>query len=262
MTVSKRIPTICSMIFCLIGAGSATAADFKPPAKAKFKVFLLVGQSNMAGRGTVEEQDKKPHPRVMTLDKQGQWVPAVDPLHYDKPNIAGVGLGTTFGKVIAETHPDDAIGLVPCAFGGTSIAQWSPDKPDGLYADAIKRAKIALKDGTLAGILWHQGEADSKKTDTYAKSAEKLFAAFRKDLDAPNVPVLVGLIGDFNANKDGINAVLKDLPRTIKNLGVVDASGLGHKGDKVHFDAAAYREFGKRYAAQWTAMAGGGGKKG
>ena len=260
MTVSKSLILVATVFACFITADSALSADFKPPAKAKFKVFLLVGQSNMAGRGAVEEQDKKPHPRVMTLDKQGQWVPAVDPIHYDKP-VAGVGLGTTFGKVIAEAHPDDVIGLVPCAFGGTSIAQWSPDKPDGLYADAIKRAKIALNDGTLAGILWHQGESDSKRTETYATSAEKLFAAFRKDLGSPDVPVVVGLIGEFHANNEAINGVLRDLPKTIPHLGVAESKGLEHKGDKVHFNAAAYREFGKRYAAQWNALATGG-KKG
>src|SRR4051794_19815842 len=77
----------------------AADAEFKPPAnKQKFMVFLLVGQSNMAGRGKVEEQDQKAHPRVWKLDKDGKWVPGVDPLHWDKPNVAGVGLGTTFGK--------------------------------------------------------------------------------------------------------------------------------------------------------------------
>lgn len=249
---------LLAAVFCLslpsVRASAADAAASGQGAKKPYKVFLLVGQSNMAGRGTVEEQDKKAHPRVLCLNKQDQWVPAVDPLHYDKPNIAGVGLGTTFGKVLAEAHPDATIGLVPCAFGGTSIAQWSPDKADGLYADAIRRARIALKDGTLAGILWHQGEADSKRSDTYARDAAKLFAAFRKDLDAPDAPIVVGLLGDFFAGGEAINKVLSDLPKSIPNVSVVDSAGLGHKGDKVHFDAAAYREFGRRYAAAWTAM--------
>lgn len=257
MTRLNRILHILALSILVLAANPLAAADFKPPAKDKFLIFLLVGQSNMAGRGTVEEQDKKPHPRVVTLTKGDQWAPAVDPIHYDKPNIAGVGLGTTFGKVIAESHPDAVIGLVPCAFGGTSMAQWSPQKTDGLYADAIRRAKIALKDGTLAGILWHQGEADSKKTDTYAASAARLFAAFRKDLDAPKVPIVVGLLGEFHAGKDPINGVLSSLPTTIPNLAVADSAGLAHKGDKVHFDAAALREFGKRYAAKWKELAEG-----
>src|SRR4051812_45053462 len=170
-------------------ASAASAADapsaFKPPEKAKFKIFLLVGQSNMAGRGKVEEQDQKPHPRVWKLDKQDQWVPAIDPLHYDKPNIAGVGLGSSFARTVADALKDDVIGVVPCAVGGTSIDQWSSEKEKGLYAGAIRRAMIALKDGTLAGILWHQGEADMKTPETYTEKAKKLFADFRRDLGSP-----------------------------------------------------------------------------
>ncbi|HEX8916483.1 MAG TPA: sialate O-acetylesterase, partial [Humisphaera sp.] len=73
----------------LIAPARLLAADghaaFAPPAKDKFLLFLLVGQSNMAGRGKVEDEDRKPHPRVVSLDKAGQWVPAVDPIHFDKP---------------------------------------------------------------------------------------------------------------------------------------------------------------------------------
>lgn len=51
----------------------------------------------MAGRGTLEEQDRTPHSRVFMLSKEGQWVKAVDPLHFDKL-AAGVGLGKTLDK--------------------------------------------------------------------------------------------------------------------------------------------------------------------
>jgi hypothetical protein len=84
--------------------------------------------------------------------------------------------------------------------GGTSIDEWSSDKPDKLYAAAVRRAKVALKDGTLAGILWHQGEADAGKADAYPAKAVKLFADFRRDLAAgDHVPIVVGTIGEFKA---------------------------------------------------------------
>ncbi len=233
----------------------AADAPFKPPAKEKFMIFLLVGQSNMAGRGKVEEQDLKAHPRVWKLDKEGKWAPAVDPLHWDKPGVAGVGLGTTFGKTIAEQYPDATIGLVPAAFGGTSIDQWSPDKEKGLYADAIHRAKNALKDGTLAGILWHQGEADEKKADAYTEKAKKLFDAFRKDLGSPNVPVVVGAVGEFHAGSEEINKVLAALPKTVPHCAFAASTGLTDKGDKTHFNSESYREFGRRYAAAWKKLA-------
>src|SRR6185369_5608428 len=55
------------------------------------QLFLLVGQSNMAGRGPVEPQDREPIPQVFSLNKQMEWAPAIDPLHFDKPEIAAVG---------------------------------------------------------------------------------------------------------------------------------------------------------------------------
>ena len=72
------------------------------PAKENFHLYLLVGQSNMAGRGKVTEQDKETHPRVLVFNKQGKWAPAVDPLHFDKPGIAGVGLGKSFAVEMGQ----------------------------------------------------------------------------------------------------------------------------------------------------------------
>ena len=95
------------------------------PPKGQFHIFLLVGQSNMAGRGIVAEQDKKPHPRVLMLNKAGAWVPAVDPMHFDK-SAAGVGLGRTFGILVADARPDNTVGLIPCAVGGSPIDAWQP----------------------------------------------------------------------------------------------------------------------------------------
>lgn len=94
-----------------------------PPAGAQLDLLLLAGQSNMAGRGTLESQDGKPAPRTWTFTKTLEWAPAADPLHFDKP-VAGVGPGRTFGMLIAGMRPDAQIGLIPCAVGGTSIERW------------------------------------------------------------------------------------------------------------------------------------------
>lgn len=68
----------------------------------------------MAGRGFVEKQDQKKNPRVLSLNKANEWVPAVDPVHFDK-HMAGVGPGRTFGLVMAKQNPKVQIGLIPCA---------------------------------------------------------------------------------------------------------------------------------------------------
>jgi N-sulfoglucosamine sulfohydrolase len=227
--------------------------------KGQFHLYLLVGQSNMAGRGKVEAQDKKKHPRLLTLTKQNKWAPAVAPLHFDKP-FAGTGLGRTFGIRIAENNPDLTVGLIPCAAGGSPISSWEPggfhrQTKSHPWDDAIKRAKIAMNDGVLKGILWHQGESDSKKglAEIYEKKLHDLVARFRKELKAPEVPFIAGQMGQFaerpwNEAKKMVDAAHRNLPNKIKHAAFVSSNDLGHKGDKVHFSAAAFRELGERYA--------------
>ena len=65
--------------------GAVFAQTPRLPSPERFHLFLLVGQSNMAGRGVVAPEDKKADPRVLMLNQRGEWVPAVDPIHFDKP---------------------------------------------------------------------------------------------------------------------------------------------------------------------------------
>jgi len=235
-----------------------TAEPVKLPSKDKFHLYLLIGQSNMAGRGVVEEQDKVVHPRVMKFTADQTWAPALDPLHFDKP-IAGVGLGSSFGRAMADADPSITIGLIPCAVGGTPLGRWQKD--GDLYKQAVVRAQAALKDGTLHGILWHQGESDSGREETARSYGERLAQTvvdLRTELGAGDAPFVAGQLGEFLAkeNKDGmpsfwpvVNEQIASLPMRLKNSAFVPSTGLKHKGDAVHFDAASLREFGKRYAA-------------
>lgn len=223
------------------------AADTPLPKPDAFHIYLLCGQSNMAGRGAVEEQDKTPHPRVLVLDQKNTWAPAVDPLHWDKPKIAGVGPGLTFGKTLADAQPNITIGLVPCAMGGSPIEQWQPDAP--LFKAALERAKLAAPHGTLKGILWHQGESNvALSTEQYAEKLKATIEGFRKELNAPNLPFVVGTLADFNKKAATVNAALMNLPQAVPHTGCIESKGLVHKGDGTHFDAPGARELGKRYA--------------
>lgn len=221
-------------------------------------LYLLIGQSNMAGRGDVEPQDREIHPRVFALDEAGQWVPAADPIHFDKP-VAGAGPGRTFGKIMADRDPTVRIGLIPCAVGGSPISAWRPgalweqthSRP---YDDAIARAHVALRRGVLKGILWHQGESDSNEDDAeqYEDRLVALVDALRTELEAPDVPFVCATLGDFflarNPWAETVNRALQRIPERVRCAACVDAGGLGHKGDEVHFDAPAARELGRRYA--------------
>jgi len=234
-----------------VNAAEAAAAE----APEKMKLFLLIGQSNMAGRGAVEPQDRVVHPRVFMLNKRYAWVPAVDPMHYDKPERIGVGLGSTFARVVAEKRPDVVVGLIPAAFGGSSLEEWRPGHY--LYNNALDRAREAMARGTLAGILWHQGESDAapELAATYPERFAAMIARLRKDLGAEDVPLIVGEIGHFVEGVGPINAALAKVVELVPRSALVKADGLGHQGDSLHFDSAAFRELGRRYAGAWEAIA-------
>lgn len=231
------------------------AADaVKLPEKSKFKLVLLIGQSNMAGRGFVEPADKIPHPRVVMLNKQNKWVPAVDPVHFDK-RTAGVGLARTFANLMADDDPDCTVGLIPAACGGSSLIHWKPGiyfsgTKSYPYDDAVNRAKRALKDGTLAAILFHQGESDGRNSRAYHQYLSQLIDALRNELGARQVPFIIGQLSTAKPmgytwrKLDSIHqlCVLECQP-----AGFVTSKGLTLNPDNIHFDRKSLIEFGKRY---------------
>jgi hypothetical protein len=233
-----------------------------PPArKEKFQLYLLIGQSNMAGRGYVEAQDTLPNRHVLRLNPAGRWEVAKDPLHFDKP-VAGVGPGLAFGRAMAARDTSVIIGLIPCAVGGSGIDAWVPGAYfDGTkthpYDDALTRARTALATGTLAGIIWHQGESDAspEKSAAYATKLRSLIAQLRTDLQAPSVPFVAGQLPSFPqgttdaAGVARINEALAELNKTMPYYTYVPATGTTDRGDYLHLDAASARLMGRRYAA-------------
>lgn len=223
------------------------------------QLYLLVGQSNMAGRGAVDSTDRQSNPRLWALNRDGQWVLAAEPLHFDKPDVVGVGPGLAFGRILAKADTSAVIGLIPCAVGGSAIDSWQPggyhDQTKNYpYDEALRRTKRALADGTLRGIIWHQGESDSKPelAGAYADKLSRLIARFRTELQAPDVPIVVGTLADFYVARVPEAATVNDAIRTVakreRRVGLVESAGLTDKGDKTHFDASSARALGQRYA--------------
>ena len=262
------IAPLLRRVLALVGVfSSATFVQSQPlPPKEQFHLFLLVGQSNMAGRGLLTPADTTPLPRVLMLNQAGEWVPAVDPMHFDKPTMVGVGLGRTFGRLIAEANPAVTIGLIPCAVGGSPIDAWKPGifyEPTKSHPwdDALRRAKSALRSGTLKGILWHQGEADStaELAPKYAAKLQDLITRLRTELAAPDVPFVAGQLGKFadapwDSSRIQVDLAHRSLPGKVARTAFVSSEGLKHKGDKVHFDAESYRELGRRYAEAYLKL--------
>jgi hypothetical protein len=252
--------------FALLLATSDAAQSPTLPQKARFRLFLLVGQSNMAGRGEVTPADTRPHPRIMMLSRSGAWVPAADPMHFDKPDVVGDGLGRSFAIALAEADPSIVIGLIPAAVGGSPVDAWRPGvfyppTRSHPWDDAIARARLAMPAGTLDGILWHQGESDAtpELAPGYEAKLHDLIARFRAALEAPDVPFIAGQMGRFPDHpwddaRTEVDRAHRDLPGRVRHTAYVSAEGLAHKGDGVHFDAESYRVLGRRYAEAYTAL--------
>lgn len=227
-------------------------------------VYLLVGQSNMAGRGVISDVDKEPMSGVFMLTKEDRWAPAVEPVHFDRPDRLGVGLSRSFAHTLKEFGAGgNGIGLIPCAMGGSALDEW---KPGGkLYTEAVRRTKLAMSNGArLRGILWHQGEADSQdlaKARTYGARWSAVMESLRADVG--DVPIVVGGLGEFLYTRDKndfpysriVNEALSSLAVSERNVAYVPSGALNHKGDVLHFDTTSLKELGRRYAMAFLLLA-------
>ena len=228
---------------------------------ARRSLFLLIGQSNMAGRAELDAETGVTRPRISRLTPRGTWEPAADPLHRESPGLPGIGPGMSFALTVALAMPDAAIGLVPCAVGGAPLARWL--KGADLFDAAVDRTRGALATGgSLAAILWHQGESDAlavADAGTYEARLRETIGHLRHALGDATVPFIAGELGLFlpPAEFPGaaqVNAALRHLAGRVLRYACVSSLGLTDKGDRKHFDTASQRELGQRYAAAYLGL--------
>jgi hypothetical protein len=234
------------------------------PSKQNVWAFLMAGQSNMAGRGTVEPSDTIPDPRILTIDQKNQIVVAKEPLHYYEPTRTGLDCGLSFARTLLKSLPDNVtILLVPTAVGGSSIQQWLEDstwRDVKLLSNAKEKTTIASKVGVFKGILWHQGEANANTIDDIEKHPARLraLASILRDITGiKNLPFLIGELGSFSDNAklfQKLNDQLHAYSKTDKNSVVVSTSDLPHKGDNLHFNSEAQRKMGERFAQTFVSQ--------
>jgi hypothetical protein len=225
--------------------------DNKP---GKVEIFLLIGQSNMAGRGEIEAPDTDTLANVLlfTGTEGKEWEKAANPLNRYSTirkdlSMQKLGPGYTFAREMAKSRSGKQIGLVVNAKGGTSIDEW---KPGGtLYNEAVKRAKAAMKSGPLKGIVWHQGESDVSKSAEYPAKLTELIRSLRNDLGVSNLPFVAGQLSEDRPERKVFNDMIIDLPSWLSNTGVVSSEGTS-TFDGTHFNSASQRLMGERFAAE------------
>lgn len=211
--------------------------------------FLIIGQSNMGGRGFLHEALEIDRERLKVL-KNGRWQKLFRPVNPDR-FTSGVNLSESFAEKYSKEFDVD-VGIIPCADGGTCLDQWCVGGL--LYDHAVYQTKLALRTSNLAGILWHQGESDchSGREADYGKKLKVIMESLRKDIGEPDVPIIVGGVGDFIKeyglnDPTPVNEQLQEFAKKDRRAAFASAKGLGHNGDNLHFNAKALHEFGLRY---------------
>jgi hypothetical protein len=252
-----------------------------------FYIYICFGQSNMEGNAAIAEADRQnvnPRFKMMAVcdgtysgqqRKAGNWYTAVPPLCRQN---TGLTPADYFGRVLVDSLPSNIrIGIVMVAIGGASIDAFDPvaykayydssvDWLKGImnsyggtpYATLIKMAKKAQQSGVIKGILLHQGETNNGQTDWPGK-VKKIYDDMMTDLNLnpDSVPLLAGEMRYQNQGGIcwGMNSIIDDLPRTIKNCYVISADGCqGNTVDGFHFSTEGARELGRRYGYQMYAL--------
>ena len=243
----------------------------------KFYIFLCFGQSNMEGNAKFEPQDTTVDDRFQVLAAvdcpdlgrvKNNWYTAVPPLTRCK---TGLTPGDYFGRTLVGNLPKDIkVGVINVSVGGCKIELFDKDNYQSYvstapgwmigmidqyngnpYARLVELAKIAQQKGVIKGILLHQGESNTNDT-LWPQKVNIVYNNLINDLqlNPTSVPLLAGEV--VNADQGGVcasmNNIIAKLPQTIPNSYVISSKGCSDAADNLHFDAAGYRELGRRYA--------------
>jgi hypothetical protein len=265
--------------------------DGKPHGEATIKnilvgdVWIAAGQSNMQGCGRFVDRDT-PHPLVRAFYMDDHWDVAEDPIHQleiavdsvhnggDRktkpvPTLGGVGPAVSFAKCMHQ-YTGVPQGILACAHGGTSMAQWCPtlkNKPgakpgESLYGASVRR--LQKNGGKIAGVIWYQGESDASEpaSNIYTDKMRELIASYRKDSSTPTLPFVLVQLSRFvvdntsNIYWNSVQEQQRRLPELIKHVSTVPAIDLS-LDDGIHISGVSNLTLGRRLAeAMHTLRAG------
>ena len=257
MGIKSRILKSLIMLLCcapLVSCGSVSCVKYNESANKGYDIYLLIGQSNMAGRGKMIEGDRDVFSdKVFILDSDGNAVPATNPLNQYSTirkdmKMQQIGPGFSFSKKIAEKTGRKIL-LVVNAKGGTKIEEWAVGTT--FYNDAVSRTKQAMSlGGQLKGVLWHQGCANSGKPDNYLADLKVIVESLRKDLNAPKLPFIAGELAYWRKTSPRFNEIIRTISDVIPYTDCVSAEGCTMLKDEKdpHFGREGQILLGERYA--------------
>ena len=244
-----------------------------PRHQGNLKLYILVGQSNMAGTAEIPA-GLKSSANIFTFGNDYRWAKAMPPIdsgvnQVDAVSIdadAGFGPAFIFAKTLISQNQNQMIGLIPCAKSGSSITDWQESLSDEtLYGSCLKRVRAASTMGEPAGILFFQGEADAVDPKLFpslrpdAEAWAEKFATFafnfRQDIGQPNLPLVYAQLGtpedtEGLPNWNAIKAQQESIQ--IPNAKMIMTEDLPMDG--VHYTTESYKVIGQRFAEAMTQL--------
>ena len=281
--------------FNLCGQPSNNASIPADLAKAKkdgrpTKVFLLAGQSNMGGKADGELLTKTDLKNLARAGKHIQFnfnrdyhgpLKLTEAMQYDRKNYnlkKSFGPEIFFGIEMDKVYPDDEMLFIKRSIGGTSLfGCWNPDwslenaKVMGeedepkLYSDYQNYINEVLTDYDpseyeFAGMLWVQGEADSKvplAAKAYGDNLQHLIKGMRDFTKKPELPFIIFQVGSGKV-VEGMHAAAKNMINVIviPQSENVDSEDFypQYAPPKSHYTYVGMKKIGKRFAEEYVAM--------
>jgi hypothetical protein len=277
-SITNSIRFLC--LFCVFCSGGSTlAAETRD-------LILVAGQSNAVGYDAkpselpADAADKDilfwwrtgdPPPDEHDSTSGGKWT-HLQPQSNANPNRQfgnfanpDGGFGPEIGlarELYAKGNKQLAI--IKTAWGGTAMAQcWNPADPgDGgsCYRAMLSETTVAIataraQDITLRlhAFVWVQGESDANATaaPSYEKALGDMIAALRKDLDSPQLIVLLAVNTRYGG---GANPFMRKIVEAQQALAAKDSrcayvdTASATIANTLHFDSAGTLDVGHRFA--------------
>ncbi len=250
---------------------------------AKMKIFILAGQSNMAGNGVPSElpAEYRKHP-----DNVFMPIPPRDRGRHPRTDLVPFapfperfGPEVGFAHAMAEAWPNEKIVIVKKAIGGTSALAWSPEwteegaaltenhRNGPLYTNLMEQMVTPLleryKNAEVVGILWAQGGRDGRYEQAaadYEENLTRIIEAFRGNLGNPALPFVLAHTVDAPARNfpyiEVVRSAQQRVAASVPKTALVPIDGLSRKSDRTHFDTAGQLELGSRFAKAYLELTG------
>ena len=248
--------------------------------KTDVPVFLLSGQSNMAGADALvsdltPDQKKNVDSVIIYMDaegdatRRGKWL-TLGPGFGSKSSNLGPEL--FFGRTLSDSMKTkiaiikDAVSGAPL---GTTRNGYLPPSSNGgiggtLYKNMMTHIDAAMKSFDTvrytprwAGFVWLQGETDAmiqSRTKAYETNLTNLISDIRAKTKTDGLPVILPMI-DVQTRWI-YNSQIRDADiacrQKLKNVDTMDTKGLPTNG--IHYRAQGHVKIGTVCAQRWLSM--------